>query len=128
MSNPAGVPAPLRHYYSNAVVVESGRLLFVSGQVAWDVDGTIVGVGNPTAQARQAFANLGTILAAHGAGFSDVVKVTVYVTSLDWFEDLAAVREELFAEAPPASAIVQVVALVQPELLVEVEAVAAVPG
>ena len=128
VSNPAGVAAPLRPYYSTAVSVSPGPLLFISGQVAWDEDGAVVGVGDPAAQARQVFANLETVLQAHGAGLQDVVKVTVYVTSLDWFDQLAAIRRELFTVSPPASAIVQVVALVQPELLIEVEAVAAIPG
>ena len=128
VSNPAGVAAPLRPYYSNAVSVSPGPLLFVSGQVAWDEDGGVVGVGDPAAQARQAFANLTTVLHAHGAGLQDVVQVTVYVTSLEWFDQLAAIRRELFTVSPPASAIVQVVALVQPELLIEVAAVAAIPG
>lgn len=127
VSNPYGVAAPLRSYYSNAVLVQPGPLLFVSGQVAWDEQGSVVGVGDPAAQARQAFANLSTILGAYGADFSHVVKVTVYVTSLDWFDELSDIREALFTDAPPASAIVQVVSLVQPELVVEVEAVAVVP-
>ena len=103
-------------------------MLFISGQVAWDEQGSVVGVGDPAAQARQAFANLGAILGAHGADFSDVVKITVYVTSLDWFDQLSVVREELFTQTPPASAIVQVVSLVQPDLLIEIEAVAVVPA
>ena len=128
VSNPPGAPPPFRSYYSNAVLVQPGPLLFISGQVAWDEQGFVVGVGDPAAQARQAFANLGAILGAHGADFSDVVKITVYVTSLDWFDQLSVVREELFTPTPPASAIVQVVSLVQPDLLIEIEAVAVVPA
>lgn len=127
VSNPPGGAAVLKPYYANAVLVSGGPLLFISGQVAWDEAGSIVGVGDPVAQAVQTFANLRTVLQFHGADFGDLVKVTVYVTSFDWFEELSALREELFSDSPPASAIVQVDRLVQPELLIEVEAVAAVP-
>jgi 2-iminobutanoate/2-iminopropanoate deaminase len=127
VSNPAGGAAVLKPYYANAVLVSGGPLLFISGQVAWDERGTIVGADDPVAQAEQTFKNLRTVLRAHGADFGDLVKVTVYVTSFDWFSELSTLREELFSENPPASAIVQVVRLVQPELLIEVDAVAVVP-
>ena len=125
-SNPAGAPPPLRPYYANAVRVSGGDLLFISGQVAWDADGRVVGRGDPVRQAEQVFANIGTVLAAHGAGFDDVVKVTVYVTDLSWFDELSAIRVRLFSVLPPASTIVQVSSLVDPDLLLEVEAVAAI--
>jgi 2-iminobutanoate/2-iminopropanoate deaminase len=124
-SNPRGAPPALRPYYANAVRVSAGDLLFISGQVAWDDAGQVVGRGDPVRQAEQVFANLTTILAAHGATIGDVVKVTVYVTDLAWFDQLSAIRVRLFAELPPASTIVQVAALVDPDLLLEVEAVAA---
>lgn len=73
-------------------------------------------------QATQTFKNLRTVLQFHGADFPNLLKVTVYVTSFDWFDGLSALRERLFAGSPLASAIVQVARLVQPELLIEVEA------
>ena len=103
----------------------AGDLLFISGQVAWDADGAVVGRGDPVRQAEQVFANIATILAAHGATFEDIVKVTVYVTDLSWFDELSEVRVRLFAVLPPASVIVQVVSLVDPDILIEVEAIAA---
>ena len=124
--DPPGAPPALRPYYANAVRVPAGDLLFISGQVAWDADGTVVGWGDPVRQAEQVFANIATILAAHGATFEDIVKVTVYVTDLSWFDELSEVRVRLFAVLPPASVIVQVVSLVDPDLLIEVEAIAAV--
>ena len=125
----AGAPPPLRPYYANAVRVRAGDLLFISGQVAWDADGQVVGRGDPVRQAEQVFANLSTILRGHGATFEDIVKVTVFVTDLSWFEQLSDMRVRLFSKLPPASTIVQVAALVDPELLIEVEAVAAIePG
>lgn len=123
-TNPPGVATPLRPYYSNSVAVTTGPMLYISGQVAWAEDGTIVGVGDATAQTRKVFENLGTILAAHGATLADIVKVTVYVTSFDFFEEVAAVRNAIFVQEPPASVIVQVVRLVDPELLIEIDAVA----
>lgn len=121
-----GTPPPLRSYYSNAVRVAAGDLLYISGQVAWDETGRVVGLGDGPAQARQAFDNMGRVLAAHGASWQDVLKVTVYVTGFGWFDELSALREQLFPEHGPASTIVRVAGLVQPELLIEVEAVAAV--
>jgi 2-iminobutanoate/2-iminopropanoate deaminase len=123
--NPPGAPPALRPYYANAVRVGAGDLLFISGQVAWDADGQVVGRGDPVAQAEQVFANISTILDAHGATFENIVKVTVFVTDLAWFEQLSDVRVPLFSSMPPASTIVQVGALVDPELLIEVEAIAA---
>jgi reactive intermediate/imine deaminase len=124
--DPPGAPPALRPYYTNAVRVRAGDLLFISGQVAWDADGQVVGRGDPVRQAEQVFANIATILAAHGATFEDVVKVTVFVTDLSWFEQLSDVRVRLFSTLPPASTIVQVASLVDPDLLIEVEAVAVV--
>jgi reactive intermediate/imine deaminase len=126
ISNPPGAPPALRPYYSNAVRVTSGDLLFISGQVAWDAEGRVIGKGDPQRQAEQVFANIALILAAHNATFADIVKVTVYVTDLAWFEQLSDVRRRIFSGSPPASVIVQVSSLVHPDLLLEVEAVAAV--
>jgi len=124
--DPAGAPPALRPYYANAVRVGAGDLLFISGQVAWDADGQVVGRGDPVRQAEQVFANISTILGAHGATIDDIVKVTVFVTDFSWFEQLSDVRVRLFSALPPASTIVQVTSLVDPDLMIEVEAVAAV--
>jgi enamine deaminase RidA (YjgF/YER057c/UK114 family) len=117
----------VRHgYLSNAVRVEAGPLLFVSGQVAWDRAFDVVAPGDGAGQARQVFSNLKAVLAEYGADLSDVVRVTVYVTSLSWFDELAKIREELFPGDGPASTIIEVSSLVDPELLIEVDAVAAI--
>ncbi len=121
---PEGV-APGRGY--THVVTGSGRLVAVSGQVALDERGEVVGVGDPAAQARQVFENLRRCLAAAGAGFGDVVKLTYYLTDVAHLPAIRAVRDELLgADRLPASTAVQVVALVRPELLLEVEALAVV--
>src|SRR5580658_4169073 len=96
--NPSGAPALFRPGYSHAVRVTAGELLFISGQVAWDEAGEIVGAGDPGAQARQVFHNLRVILQSVGADLDAITKLTVYVTSFDWFEELATIRGELFPE------------------------------
>jgi enamine deaminase RidA (YjgF/YER057c/UK114 family) len=105
------------------VVTGRGRLVAVSGQLAQDHTGNLVGPGDPAAQARQVFANLGRCLAEVGAGFDDVMKLTFFLVDA---ADLPAVREardEVFDKArPPASTAVQVAALVAPGYLLEVEA------
>jgi enamine deaminase RidA (YjgF/YER057c/UK114 family) len=103
-------------------------MVMVSGQVPLDEAGRLVGAGDTLAQARQVFRNIRAALVAAGASFADVVKLTVFLTDI---ADLAAFREardEVFdAAAPPASSLVQVVALVNPEFRIEIEAVAALP-
>jgi enamine deaminase RidA (YjgF/YER057c/UK114 family) len=117
---PGGAPAG-RGY--SQVVTGRGRLIVVSGQVAQNAKGELVGPGDPAAQARQVFENLGRCLAEGGAGFDDVVKLTLFVLDV---ADLPAVREARDAvidtARPPASSAVQVSALFAPGYLVEVEA------
>ncbi|MFD4828826.1 RidA family protein [Streptomyces uncialis] len=125
------VPAPGGVFPATAythVVLGTGRFVAISGQLALDEDGNLVGAGDPAAQARQIFTNLGRCLAAAGAGFDDVVKLTYFVTDI---RDLAAVREVrgdfLDPVRLPASSAVQVGALVGPEFLMEIEAYAIIP-
>src|SRR5512138_2567991 len=102
-SNPAGVAGPLKGYYSNCVRVESGPLLFIAGQIATDAEGNVVGVGDLRAQARQVLENIRTILRANGADMEDVLNVTVYVTDMKAFEQIADIRLEYFPNNGPAS-------------------------
>jgi enamine deaminase RidA (YjgF/YER057c/UK114 family) len=105
----------------------SGRLVAVSGQVAWDADGNVVGRDDVEVQARQVFANLGTALAAAGTDLAHVVKLTVFLTDIGDVATVRRVRNEFVdAASPPASTLVQVVALVDPALKIEVEALAVV--
>jgi len=107
------------------VITGSGRLVAVSGQVALDEHGEVVGKGDPQAQARQVFENLRRCLAAAGATFDDVIKLTYYVTDVAYMPVIRAVRAEFAgADNLPASTAVQVVALIRPELLLEIEAFA----
>jgi len=124
--NPAGV-APPAGRYSHAVelALGGGRLVFVSGQVALDADGRLVGPGDPGMQAEQAFANVAAVLAAAGASPADVVKATIFVTDMGHRAAVARARDACFGEPPPASTFVEVSRLAGPEWLVEVEVIAA---
>jgi enamine deaminase RidA (YjgF/YER057c/UK114 family) len=113
--------------YSHVAVSAAGRTLHVSGQVAHDATGRIVGVGDLRAQAVQVYENLKAALAAADAGLGDVVKMTTFVVGLT--PDKAKVMREIRAQYlpedhRPASTTVGVTSLVHPDLLVEIEAVA----
>ena len=105
-----------------------GNLLFLSGQVALDADGSIIGKSDLGAQTRQVFTNIGTLLAAAGADFHNVVKLTTFftvdITDLDRLQPYFDVRREFFGTHKPTSTGVQITALIYPELMLEVEAVA----
>ena len=117
---PEGVPAG-RGY--TQVVAGRGRLVVVSGQVAQDAQGQLVGPGDPEAQARQVFANIARCLAAAGADFGDVVKLGIYVLDVAYLPAVRAARDAVIDSArPPASTAVQVAALFVPGYLIEIEA------
>ncbi|WP_190131714.1 RidA family protein [Streptomyces mashuensis] len=121
---PEGV-APATGY--THVVMGTGRFVAVSGQIALDEKGEVVGEGDPAAQARQVFENLRRCLAAAGATFDDVVKLTYFLTDLAHLAEVRAVRDAYIApDRLPASSAFQVAALVRPELLMEIEAFAVV--
>lgn len=109
------------------VVTGPGQWVAISGQVALDEKGEVVGAGDPAAQARQVFENLNRCLAAAGATFEDVVKLTYFVTDVAYLPEVRKVRDRYVnVGRPPASSAVQVVALYRPELVMEVEAFAVV--
>jgi reactive intermediate/imine deaminase len=114
---------PISHYTD---AVRAGDLLFVSGVVPVDGEGRLVGGDDVVAQARQVFANIGAVLAAAGATFADVVKVTVYLLDVDDRAAINPVRQEVFGDARPASTLVEVSRLAVPGARIEVEAVAVV--
>jgi 2-iminobutanoate/2-iminopropanoate deaminase len=115
---------PISHYTD---AVRAGELLFVSGVVPIDGEGVLVGGDDVVGQARQVLANLGAVLAAAGATFADVVKVTVFLTDIADRARINPVRQEVFGEARPASTLVEVSALAVPGAKLEIEAVALVP-
>ncbi len=127
--NPAALGAPPR-FYSHAVAIEGpAKLVYVSGQVSWGADGKVVGPGNMRVQCEQVFKNLTSVLRAAGAGWADVIKMNGYMVGMN-AENVSAFREVrsgyLKPGALPASTLVGVTSLVQPELLLEVEVVAAI--
>ncbi|MFF4104212.1 RidA family protein [Streptomyces sp. NPDC001903] len=125
LSHPAGV-APSSGY--THVVTGPGRVAAIAGQMPFDADGELVGPGDPAAQARQVFANMAGCLAAAGATFDHVVKLTYFVTDIAFVPQILAARDEFIdTERPPASTVVQIVALYRPDLLLEVDALALLP-
>lgn len=122
--NPDGV-APGNGY--THVVSGPGRWVAISGQVAFDAEGNLVGEGDAGAQAQQVFTNLERCLAAAGATFADVVKLNFFVTDVAYLPAIRVARDAHIDTAnPPASTAVQVVALFRPDVLLEVEAYAVV--
>jgi enamine deaminase RidA (YjgF/YER057c/UK114 family) len=122
-SSPTDLPPPAG--YSHVVTIPAGRLVWTSGQVPLDTSGAVP--EGWEAQTRTAFANVGRALAAGGAGWDDVVKLTIYVVDTAELVTVRAVRDEFVnTAAPPTSSLVQVAGLFRPDVLIEVEAVAAI--
>jgi enamine deaminase RidA (YjgF/YER057c/UK114 family) len=125
--NPTELSAP--GSYTHVVTVNQGKMIFVSGQVALNKQGEVVGKGDLRAQATQVFENLRIALAAAGATFADVVKVNTYVVNYKP-ADVGIIRELrskfLPKDKPPASTLVGVQALAREDFLIEIEVIAAV--
>ena len=110
--------------YSPGWEVSGGRAVFVAGQIPWDENGNTVCKGDVAGQTRQVFANIGAVLAEAGGTLDDVVKITVFAADIRYRDEINRVRTETFTEPYPASTQVAVASLVDPEWLVEIEAVA----
>lgn len=124
--NPDAVSKPTN--YTHVVQATGSRLVFISGQVALDKDGNVVGAGDLGKQAEQVFENLTACLASVGATFANVTKMTTFIVGYNASRDrpvLGAVRQKyLPAENAPASTLVGVQALASPDILIEIEATA----
>lgn len=120
-------PDPYEPYLlSQAIKV--GSLLFVSGQAGYDDEGKVV-EGGFLAQGEQAFSNLRRALEAGGASLKDVVKVTIFVTDMQaQFKDVVELRRKFWSAPYPADTIAEVKGLYDPRVMIEIEAIAAVPG
>ncbi|MER6831055.1 NAD(P)-binding domain-containing protein [Streptosporangium sp. NPDC000563] len=123
--NPATVP-PTNGLYSHAT--EAAGLLFVSGQVALDEEGKVVGEGDMTRQSEYVMDLLSRVLADRGCTFDDVTHIRSHLTDMSLLREYAAVRERHITGEPPASTTVEVSRLFRPGLLIEVEVIAAIPA
>ena len=125
-TNPPALSKPTG--YTHIVEVTGpNKTIYISGQIAYDKEGKLVGAGDMQAQAEQVFKNLEAALTAAGAKFSDVVKMNSYITDMSKIQAVRDVRAMYFKDVSPASTFVQVAGLVRPELLLEVEVIAVVP-
>ena len=117
-----GLPPPVGPY---AHATRLGDQIFVSGLLALDRNGQLVGRGDATAQAEHIFATLRTILAGVGGDLSDVAKLTIFLIDLSDRAALTEVRKRVFGDHRPASTLVQVAGLIGDGTLMEIEAIAA---
>ena len=123
---PQSIPDP-RPRYSQGIIAEGKRLLFIAGQTAVDADGNIVGKGDAAVQAEQVLKNMKSVLDEAGAGFGDIVKITTYITDPRFRDDLNPARLKYMGDNPPASTLVVASGLANPDFLVEIEAIAVLP-
>jgi reactive intermediate/imine deaminase len=126
ITNPATIAKPTG--YSHVAEVLSGRLIYIAGQVPLDPSGNLAGTDMET-QARQVFENLKAALESCGANFGNVVKFTFFTTDISLLPAVRKVRDEYVNVAqPPASTAVEVSKLFRSDILLEIEAVAALPA
>ena len=118
------LPRPSGHF-SHATVVEArGRLLFISGMVARQADGTIAGPGNIEEQTRQVCENLKAAVEEAGGTLDDICRVDVFVRNMEHFDAIHKVRRQYFKAPAPASTMVEVSKFTSPEYLIEMSAIA----
>lgn len=115
--------------YTHLVEISGGRIVYISGQVALDADGNMVGEGDFRAQTQMAFENLKAAVEAVSGSMENIVKLTNFVTDMTHINDYREVRDSFInVERPPASTLVQVVRLFQERFMIEIEAVAVIPS
>src|SRR5512147_2178625 len=125
--NPTALPRPFG--YSHMAEVSGGKTIYISGQVALDQAGQLIGPGDLRAQTQQVFTNLKGALAAVGADFSAVVKFTYFLLDISQIQIVREVRDQFVnVQQPPASSAVEVRRLFRDDVLIEIEAIAVIPG
>jgi reactive intermediate/imine deaminase len=113
--------------FSSAAWAPQGETLFVSGHVSQDADGKTVAKGDMRGQTRQCLINIRDVLTAAGGTMDDIAKVTVFVTDVSKIKEIHEARSEFFKRPYPASTLVGVARLINPDWLIEIEAVAIIP-
>lgn len=111
-----------------AIGYKVGDLIFLSGQAAMDEKGELIGIGDFDAQADQVFKNLDRVLILAGSGLEKIIKVTIYLTTMDNFGKIVDLRKKWFTPPYPADTIVEVKALALPEFMIEIDAIALAQG
>jgi len=124
--DPIGVWEPFGAF-SLAAIQGDGRIIHLKGQVALDRDGKVVAAGDMRAQTRQVLENIRAVLAALGGRMEDVLSLTHYVTDIDAFAGVGDIRREFFRAPYPVTTTVQVAALYDPRLVLEITAIAEIP-
>lgn len=122
---PASLKDP-RPRYSQGILAEGGRLLFIAGQTAMDRDGNVVGKGDIERQAEHVFANLEAVLTAAGGSFDDLVMTTTYLTDIRYREAYNTVRLRHYRRSQPTSTLVVVKALAHEDLMIEIDGIAVI--
>ena len=117
-----------RPRYSQGILNEGGKLLFVAGQTASDQAGNVVGKDDIRAQTKQVFANLKAVLEEAGGTLDDLVMTTTYITDREYREGYNEVRRGLYKKDPPTSTLVIVKGLAHPDYLIEIAGVAVIQG
>ena len=121
------LPAPMRRgAYSSGVEAPAGRTIYISGQVSLDAEGNVVGDGDIKLQTETVLEHVKTVVEEAGGGMGDIVKVTVFILDMGLYDEIHEVRRRYFREPYPASSMVEVSALIDPRLLIEIEAVAVI--
>jgi 2-iminobutanoate/2-iminopropanoate deaminase len=121
LSRPSGM-------FSHATAIEAkGRLVFISGMIARQLDGSIAGIGDIEAQTRQVCENLKAAVEAAGGTMDDICRVDVYIRNMEQFAGIHKVRAEYFKEPLPASTMVEVNKFTSPDALIEINAIAVIP-
>jgi len=113
--------------YSQGIKVTGAQtILFLSGQVAYEKDGSVACRGDFRGQARGAFDAIKTLVESQGGTMASVVKITTYVTDIRYRADLAPIRDEYLGKKGPASTLVEIRALAHPDWMIEIEAIAVI--
>ena len=123
MLQPKGLSDP-RPRYTQGIITEGGKLLFIAGQTASNKEGQVVGKGDIEAQTTQVFENMKAVLEEAGGSLANVVKSTTYITDIKYRQGMHNVRSKYLAKAPPTSTLIVVKGLANADYLIEIEAIA----